>query len=122
MSKTVSTTVGNPIRTGGQASAGLFIVQVLEAFKVYDFDEIQTGLAVIVFGSLVSLVQNLAENRGWIRAVLRTVPPTETKVVDDIHDPAVGLHGDPVQTDNRERPEDGEQPEDAAWDFTGEMR
>lgn len=30
--------------------------------------------------------------------------------------------GEPVQTDNRERPEDGEQPEDNTWDFTGEMR
>lgn len=44
------------------------------------------------------------------------------EVVPEAHGPDGVPTGDPVQTDNRERPEDGEQPEDLAWDFTGEMR
>lgn len=83
----VSTGVARPLRTVAQGGAGWVIVECLEAFSVYDFTERQYGLAVFVLGGVVSALQNLAENKGWIKAFLRTVPQPDEKVVDEVGHP-----------------------------------
>lgn len=114
---TVSETITRPGRGLAQGGAGYVIVDCLDEFTRWEPTTRQYGLAVIVVGAVVSFIQNTGENRGWWKAIGRTVPPTEAKLVDHVDEP-----GKPEQTDNRERPEDGEQPPDETWDFTGAMR
>ena len=84
---TVSESVARPVRGLGQGITGGVIVDALDEFTKWEPTTRQYGLAVILVGAIVSFVQNLGENRGWWKAVLRTVPPTEAEVVDEIPDP-----------------------------------
>lgn len=135
----VTEAVARPVRSLGQGGAGYVIVDVLDEFTAWEPTTRQYGLAVLVLGAVVSFIQNLGENRGWWKAVLRTVPPVKAEVVDDVEqDPGLPpledgahaydrLYADlPEQTDNRPRPEDGEQlpdEESTPEEWTGkEMR
>lgn len=79
----VGTAVANPLRTGAQGGAGWLLAEAVEAFGLFDFTERQWPLVIIIGGSLVSAVQNLGENRGWWKPLLRQVPPTTAPVVDE---------------------------------------
>lgn len=76
----ISEAVARPARGIGQGGVGYVVVELLEAFNVYDFTERQWGISVIALGALFSFLQNTAENRGWITPLLRTVPPKEVEV------------------------------------------
>lgn len=98
---TISQAVARPVRTGAQLSVAEVSIQVVEAF-FYDLNEAQhialLGALTIIYGVLQVLIENKAG-----KAVLRYIPPTEAPLTDS------ALTEEPVQTDNRPRPEDGGQ-------------
>lgn len=114
---TVNQAVARPLRTAGQGTVAEITIQVIEAF-FYDLNEAQhvalLGALTIAYG----VIQVLIENKTG-KAVLRYIPPTDAPVISTTSET-------PEQTDNRPRPEDGEQlpPEERgdAEEWTGEMR
>lgn len=97
----ISTSVANPIRTAGQGGVGGILVETIDAFDLYHFNTHQAILATFLLGGLVSFIQNVGENNGWWKPILRTVPPKKVDIVDDL---VVQPESGPVeQTDNRPR-------------------
>jgi hypothetical protein len=78
----VSEGVARPVRGTVQGGLGYLITDCLVEFNVVDLTERQYGLSVLVLGIVACALQNFAENKGWIKAFLRQVPPTEVPVVD----------------------------------------
>lgn len=84
MSETrVSEAVARPVRGVGQGGAGWAVIEVVEAFHIYEFDERQSIISIIILTALVSFLQNTIENRLG-KGLLRNVPPTTVPVVDDV--------------------------------------
>lgn len=83
----VSEALARPIRGVGQSGAGFVLTQLIDS-TIWDMNEVQFGLVVVILGGLVSFLQNTIENYVG-RAVLREVPPKEVVVVDN-----EGLEGD----------------------------
>lgn len=80
-SKTVSTAVANPIRTGVQGSAAWVVTELLDSFEILAMDERQYGAVIVGLSMVFAFAQNLTENH-FGKAFLRKVPPTEAPVVD----------------------------------------
>jgi hypothetical protein len=78
--KRVSDSVARPIRGAIQGGAGWVGTEFIDAF-LWDMNDRQYGIAVIVLGTLFSWIQNLTENRLGM-AILRDVPEVDPKVVD----------------------------------------
>lgn len=78
---TVSTTVANPIRTGVQGGAAWVVTEILDSFEIIAMDERQYGAVIVGLAMLFAAIQNATENYLG-KAILRTIPPTEAKVVD----------------------------------------
>lgn len=76
----VSTTIANPIRTAAQGGAGWLATEFIDAW-IYDMNDRQYGIAVLVIGALVSLVQNYVENRTG-KAILRDIPQPDAPIVE----------------------------------------
>lgn len=55
--------VATALRTGAQGLSGVFIVDFVEAFNLYDFTERQYGLAATLVGMVLAYIQNLLEKR-----------------------------------------------------------
>ena len=79
---TVPANVARPIRGAGQGGAGYAIVSLIAAF--HSFTPEQFGALVIAATVVVSFLHNLAEDKGWIPALLKSEPqiPAQTPVVD----------------------------------------
>lgn len=84
MKQQVSEAVARPVRGLGQGGAGWVVTEAIEAFGLYDFTDRQYGLAVFLLSALFSFLQTTAENRGWLKPVLRSVPPKTVPVTDDL--------------------------------------
>ena len=80
----ITESVARPVRGLGQGGVGYLIIDCLDEFTTWEPTTRQYGLAVLLVGSIVSFIQNTGENRGWFKAILRTVPPTEAEVVDEV--------------------------------------
>lgn len=78
----INEAVARPVRGLAQGGAGYVVVDVLDQFTRWNPTTQQYGLAVIVLSGLISALQNFAENKGWIKAFLRKVPPTEVPVIN----------------------------------------
>lgn len=112
----ISQKIARPARTAGQGSLAYAVVETIDAFGA-DFTTRQYG-ALVLLGTLIfGFLQVVIEDRLGV-ALLRKIPspdvhPVETeergagsdyqRTRDNAHD------GLPEQTDNRPRPEDGEQ-------------
>jgi hypothetical protein len=78
---TVSDAVARPARTGLQGGAGWVVAEFIDAF-LWDMDDRQYGIAVVVLGSVISWIQNTVENH-YGKGLLRQVPEPDPPVVDD---------------------------------------
>lgn len=114
---TVNQAVARPLRTAGQGTVAEITIQMIEAFWV-DLNEAQhvalLGALTIAYGILQVLIENKSG-----KAILRHIPPMTAPVTSSVEDNL-------EQTDNRPRPEDGEQlpPEERGdtEEWTGQMR
>lgn len=79
--QTVSEVVARPIRGGIQGGAGWVATEGIDAF-LWDMNDRQYGIAVVILGIVISFIQNLAENH-WGKAFLRDLPDTPQPVVED---------------------------------------
>lgn len=77
---TVSEAVARPARTAIQSTPAFAVIEILEAFEVYNFTDRQYGITLMVLTAIVSFVQNAAENSRGKAFFLRTVPPLEVPV------------------------------------------
>lgn len=115
MSK-ISQSIARPARTAGQGGLAYAIVEVIDAFGA-GFTGRQYGALLLLLTIVVGALQVVVENRLG-RALLRYIPPTDAPLVDSVPS------GEPEQTDNRPREEDGPQlPSDVNGDdreWTGE--
>ena len=76
----VSDAVARPVRTAVQGGVGWVATEFIDAF-LWDMDDRQYGISVIVLGSVISWFQNLAENHFEV-GFMRDVPERDPKVVD----------------------------------------
>lgn len=81
MSKTVSTTLANPVRTGVQGGLAWGVTEFLDAFNIVEMDDRQYGVSLLLLTIVFSFVQNLGENYLGV-AFLRRVPEPKQPVVD----------------------------------------
>lgn len=86
----VSEGVARPVRGLGQGGAGYLLVDLLDEFTAWEPTTRQYGLAVVALTTLMSFIQNLAENRGWVRPILRTIPNPQVgaEVLDERVEPS----------------------------------
>ena len=77
--KTVSEVVARPVRTVVQGGPVWVVMEVIEAYNVYDFTDRQWGVTLLAGTALVSAVQNWIENRQG-KGLLREVPPREVEI------------------------------------------
>ena len=83
---TVPANVARPIRGAGQGGAGYAIISLIATF--HSFTPEQFGALVLAATVIVSFLHNLAEDKGWIPAVLKAEPPAPAPVVDtSVSDP-----------------------------------
>jgi hypothetical protein len=81
MSATVSASVARPVRGAGQNGVAYGIVSWWAA--AHSLTPEQFGLAVLVLGAVVTYLHNLAEDRGWIPAILKAEPTANPVPVVD---------------------------------------
>lgn len=81
----VSDAVARPTRGVLQGGAGWVVTEGIDAF-LWDMNDRQYGIAVIILGALVSFIQNTVENRAGV-AILRDLPPKPQPVVENINPP-----------------------------------
>lgn len=77
----VSEALARPIRGVGQTGAGLLVTELIDS-TIWDMNDKQFGLVVLILGGLISFAQNAIENYLG-KAVLRDVPPKEVPVIDN---------------------------------------
>lgn len=81
MAAKVSDGVARTVRGGVQGGVGYAVAQIVEAFHHLTVD--QFGAIVVGVTLVVTFFQNLAENKGIIPALLKSVPAKgDTPVVD----------------------------------------
>ena len=73
----VSEAVARPARTVIQSGPGWVIIEVVEAYGLYDFTDRQYGVTLLLLTAAASVVQNFLENRRGKAFWLRSVPPKE---------------------------------------------
>lgn len=71
----VSEAVARPVRTAVQSGPGWVLIELLEAYNVYDFTDRQYAVTLLVLTAVTSAIQNYVENRRGKGLFLRTVPP-----------------------------------------------
>lgn len=79
---TVSEGIARPVRGAAQSGIGFVLTDLLDEFTVWNPSTRQYGLAVLVLSVLASAAQNFAENKGWVKAFLRSVPEKEVPFLD----------------------------------------
>lgn len=79
--KTLSTTIANPIRTGVQGGVAWGITEILDSFAILPMDERQYAAVLLVLTMVVGAIQNGLENWKGV-AFLRKVPQPEAPVLD----------------------------------------
>lgn len=77
---TVSEAVARPARTAIQSTPAFALIELLEAFEVYDFTDRQYGVTLMVLTAIVSFIQNKIENNRGKGFFLRSVPPLAVPV------------------------------------------
>lgn len=82
MPKRVTAAVTRPTRTAVQGGAAYVIVELVEAFDLYDFTGRQYAITLLALTAVLSSVQAFAENRLGV-GFLRQVPPKTEPLVDD---------------------------------------
>lgn len=80
MTTTVSESIARPARTAIQSGPGWAIVEIIEAFEIYDFTDRQYGITLLVLTVITGYIQNALENSRGKAFWLRTVPPLEVPV------------------------------------------
>lgn len=78
--KTVPSAVARATRTGAQGSLAWAVTEGVDAF-IYDMDDRQYGIAVVLLSFLFSFIQNTVEN-GIGKGIFR-LPTAETPIVGD---------------------------------------
>jgi hypothetical protein len=78
---TVSASVARPIRGAGQAGLAYGILALIASFHHFTPD--QFGALLLVASAVVTYLHNLAEDKGWIPAVLKAEPTTDPVPVVD---------------------------------------
>ena len=73
----VSEAVARPMRGVVQSGPAFAVIEIIEAYELYNFTDRQYGVTLIVLTSIVSAVQNFLENRRGKGFFLRTVPNTD---------------------------------------------
>lgn len=79
-SSTVSEAVARPVRTAIQSGPGWVIIEIVEAYELYDFTDRQYGVTLLVLTVVTGYIQNLLENRRGKGFFLRSIPPTQAAV------------------------------------------
>lgn len=77
----VSEALARPVRTGLQGTPAWVITEGIDAW-VYDMNDRQYGVLVLLLTMLVGWMQTAYENHVG-KGLLRQVPPTEAPVVDN---------------------------------------
>lgn len=77
---TVSEVVARPARTAIQSGPGWVIIEVIEAYDLYDFTDRQYGVTLLILTVLASVIQNAVENHRGKGLFLRSVPPVNVPV------------------------------------------
>lgn len=119
MGASVSSAGRKGARTAGQGGAGWAVVEAIEAFHLYNFDERQYGITIFILGGVICVIQNLIEDRLG-KGILRTPVPREASSSsnDGVNAIEDGLADtpQPVQTENGPRdvdpPEEEQPPQD----------
>ena len=81
MAKKVNEALARPVRTAIQGGPVWAVMELIEAYNVYDFTDRQWGITLLAGTALVSFVQTKIENH-YGKGFLRKVPPKEVPVVD----------------------------------------
>ena len=82
MPKRVTAAVTRPARTAVQGGAAYILVELVEAFGLYDFTGRQYAITLLALTTLLASVQAALENRLGV-GLLRQVPPKTEPLVDD---------------------------------------
>lgn len=87
----VSETTARTIRTAPQGGLAWALTEGVDAF-IYNFDDRQYGIAVVLLTMLVVFIQNAIEN-GIGKAFLRDMPPTDVPIIDAADDSIEEVNG-----------------------------
>lgn len=77
----VPDTVARPVRGAAQGATSYIVVEFVDSF-LYDMNDKQYGAAVALLAILFSFIQVVVENYMG-KAVLRTIPEPDAKVIDE---------------------------------------
>ena len=77
---TVKDAVGRPIRSGLQGGVGWVLTEAIDAF-LWDMDDRQYGVSVIILGAVASFIQNTYEDHIG-KGLLRKVPAPDAPIPD----------------------------------------
>lgn len=78
MVNTVKDAIARPIRSAGQGGVGWVLTEAIDAF-VWNMDDRQYGVSVIILGAVASFVQNTWEDHTG-KGLLRKVPAPDAPV------------------------------------------
>lgn len=79
--RTISEAVARPTRTALQGGPIWAVMELIEAYNVYDFTDRQWGITLLAGTAAVGWIQVRIENHLG-KGFLRRVPPTESPIVD----------------------------------------
>jgi len=90
----VSDVVARPVRTATQAAPAWIITEFIDAW-IYDMDERQFGVLVLLLTMLIGGAQVAIENH-FGKAFLRNIPEPDAPVVGDDDPPVAGPGDEPA--------------------------